>query len=136
MGAIDLKSNISFKVLHTKIQRTATATVVGMDLVNFNSACVVVDIGTWTADDLTVTVQDSDNGSSWANVADANLDFDTNVSTNAFGVVTGLADTTIYIGYKGTKRYVGVVITDTGTGDAVVGSYVIAGNPKNMPQNT
>lgn len=133
MGSIDLKSNISMTVLHTKIATTTTQSIQGMDVTGFNSACIVVDVGTHTADDLVVTYQEMDTGGSWANIAESDLDGIGTVQSRA--IVTGDADTQIYVGYKGTKNNVGVVITDSGTGSAVIGAYAIAGAPKDMPKN-
>jgi hypothetical protein len=130
MGARDIKSNIKVVQLFTKIQRTATATIVGTEVADFGGACFVVDIGAWTADDLTVTFQDSDDNSVWADIAAANLDGDQDLA-----IVTGIASTVRYTGYKGNKKYIGAKITDAASGDAVVGVAVVAAFPTYIPQN-
>ena len=133
MGSRDLKSNIKMTVLHTKIATTATQTIQGMDITGYNGACIVVDVGTHTADDLVVTYQEKDTGGAWANIAESDLDGTGTVQSRA--IVAADADTQIYVGYKGTKNNIGVVITDSGTGSAVIGAYAIAGYPKDIPKN-
>lgn len=130
MGAIDLKSTTQIDQLFTKIQRTATATIVGTDVSGFHSSMFVIDIGAWTADGLSVKFQDSDDNSTWADIATTLLDGDQNLS-----IVTGIASTKRYTGYKGNKKYIGAVITDAGSGDAVVGVVVVKGNSKELAVN-
>ena len=93
----------------------------------------MVDVGTHTADDLVVTYQEKDTGGSWANIAESDLDGTGTVQSRA--LVTGDSDTQIFVGYKGNKEQIGVVITDSGTGSVVVGAYVIKGFPKDLPAN-
>lgn len=130
MGAIDLKSNIAKVELFTTIARTATATIQGSEVSDFRGQCFVVDLGAWTTDGLTVTFQESDDNSTWTDIAAADLDGDQDLA-----VVTGIASTVRYTGYKGLKKYIGAVITDGAAGDAIVGVSLIKGYPKDMPQN-
>lgn len=130
MGMIDAKSKIAVAQLFTKIQRTATATIQGTEVADWLGAVFVVDIGTFSANDLEVTFQESDDNSTWSDIATADLDGDQDLA-----IVTGLANTVRYTGYKGRKRYIGAVITDTGTGDAVVGVSVVKAFPRIMPAN-
>lgn len=125
MGRRDVKSQVELAVLHAKAQKTATATIQGADVSDFHGACFVVDIGDWTADGLTVTFQHRDGSDAWADIDNADLEG----SDNDIAVVTGLADSQIYVGYTGNKEDIGAVITDAATGDAVVGVYVIKGYP-------
>lgn len=134
MGAKDIKSNISVVQLFTKIQRTATATIQGTEVADYHGACFIVDVGTHTADDLVITYQESDDNSTWSNIAEASLDQNGNTAQSR-SIVAADADTQIYVGYKGNKRYIGAVITDSGTGDAVVGVSVVKGFPKDLPDN-
>ena len=133
MGAIDLKSKVGFDVLVAKAAITTTQTIQGMDITGFRGACIVLDIGAWTADDLVVTYQEKDTGGSWANIAEADLDGSGTVQSRS--IVTGDATSQIFVGYKGTKNNIGVVITDSGTGSVVMGAYVIAGFPQVIPAN-
>lgn len=134
MGARDIKSNIKVVQLFTQIQRTATATIQGTEVADFDGAAFVVDVGTHTADDLVITYQESDDNSAWSNIAEADLDQNGNTAQSR-SIVAGDADSQIWVGYKGNKRYIGAVITDSGTGDAVVGVSVVAGYPRVIPQN-
>ena len=135
MGQRDIKSNISVVQLFTKIQRTATATIQGTEVAGFNGACFIVDVGTHTADDLVITYQESDDNSTWSNIAEADLEQNGNTAQSR-SIVAGDADSQIYVGYLGNKRYIGAVITDSGTGDAVVGVSVVKGYPVVIPQNS
>jgi hypothetical protein len=132
MGKIDVKSKIKVVELFTTIATTATRTIQGSEVADFLGACFAVKIGAWTADDLTVTFQHRDStDDSWANITAADLDGSASIE-----IVTGLANTVQYVGYKGNKRYIGAVITDTGTGDAVVGVDLVMLSPKDIPVNS
>lgn len=131
MGARDVKSNIKVAQLFTKIQRTASATIQGTEVADFGGACFVVDIGAHSADDMSITFQESDDNSSWSNIAAANLDGDQSLE-----IVAAHANTVRYTGYKGNKKYIGAIITDGGTGDAVFGVSVVAAYPTVGPKNS
>jgi uncharacterized protein (UPF0261 family) len=131
MGKKDLRANIKMTTLFTKIQRTATATIQGTDVTQYDGACFVIAVGTHTADDLEVKFQERDAAGSWTDIANADLEG----SDNDRAIVAGDADSEIYVGYLGNKEDIGAVITDTGTGDAVVGVHVIKGYPKQIPAN-
>lgn len=135
MASLDLKSKIKSTLLHPYVATTATQTIQGMDISGFKSAVFVVDVGTHTADDLVVTYQEKDTGGSWANIAESDLEGnDSTVQSRA--IVAADDSTQIVVGYKGIKNNIGVVITDSGTGSAVIGASVIAGDPKEIPQNS
>lgn len=134
MGKIDLKSKVEVVQLFTKIARTATATIQGTEVADYHGACFIVDVGAHTADDLVVTYQESDDNSTWSNIAESNLEQNGNTAQSR-SIVAGDADSQIYVGYKGNKRYIGAVITDSGTGNAVVGVMVAKGEPKVSPVN-
>ena len=134
MANKDLKSNVKITVLHAKAAVTATQTIQGMDITGFKAAMLVVDVGTHTADDLVVTYQEKDTGGAWANIAEADLEGnDSTVQSRA--LVAADDSSQIYVGYKGIKNNIGVVITDSGTGSVVVGAYAVAGEPDVIPQN-
>jgi hypothetical protein len=135
MGVRDIKSNVKLTVLHAKAAVTTTQSIQGMDVGGFKGACFVIDVGAHTADDLIVTYQEKDTGGSWANIAEADLEQNGNTAQSR-ALVAGDADTQIYVGYTGLKDNIGVVITDSGTGSVVVGAYVVAGYPDDMPQNS
>ncbi|MBN2365727.1 MAG: hypothetical protein JXL67_06145 [Calditrichaeota bacterium] len=130
MGRRDVKSKVKLAVLHEKIQYTATEAIVGVDVSDYHGQTFVVDIGAWTANGLTVTFQHCDDNSTWIDVPAADLDGD-----NDIAVVTGLADSQIYVGYTGNKKYIGAKITDAATGDAVLGVYIVKSYPSQFPVN-
>jgi len=132
MGKRDLRSGIEVVTLHTKAQKNSTNTIQGTEIAEFDGAMFVVDIGAWTADDLTITFQESDDNSTWTDIADANLDG----QDNDIAILHGHADSVLNVGYMGNKRYIGAVITDASSGDAVVGVYVVKGYPSQIPVHT
>lgn len=131
MGKIDLANKLKCVTLHAKAATTATATIQGTEVADFLGAMWVIDIGAWTANGLTVTLQDSNDNSTWADVAASNLYGD--MTANDLAIVTGIASTVYHVGYKGSKKYIGAKITDAGSGDAVVGVYAIVGFSKDIP---
>lgn len=133
MKVRDIKSQVQVAELFTTIQRTATATIQGTEVADFQGKMFVVKVGTHTADDLIVTFQHRDAAESWADIPDAQLEY---TGGNDIAIVAGLADSILYIGYTGDKEDIGAVITDSGTGDAVVGVEVIKGFPEREPINS
>lgn len=113
--------------------RTTTTTGTSVDRMTneggFRSALIVVQTGTITDGTHTVEVQDSDDNSSWAAVADAFLQ-------GSEPAITGSNDDTVFeIGYTGHKRYLRVVITPSGspaTG-GIYGALILLGWPRKMP---
>lgn len=130
MGRRDVKSQVELSVLHAKAATTATKAIQGTNVRDFHGACFVVDIGAHTTDDLTVTFQHRDGTDAWADVPSGNLD-----GANDIAIVTGLANSQVYVGYTGNKEQVGAVITDADSGSAVVGVYVVKGYPSRFPVN-
>lgn len=121
----DLKSNIGVVQSIAPAAITATASGAGIDLQGFNSACVVFHPGTITDGTHTPKVQESDDDSTYTDVAAADLQ----------GTLAALASDTIQrVGYKGTKRYIRAVSTVAGaTTGGVYGAEVILGNPALAP---
>jgi hypothetical protein len=132
MASIDLKSNIKLGVSLTKIARTTSGTGTSFDVADYDSVCFVVDSGAWTDGTHTFVFQESDDDSTFSAVADGDL-------AGSEPVVDGATDDDqqYYVGYEGNKRYVRVVqtITATPSTGAVIGGYVVYGNPKNIPAN-
>jgi hypothetical protein len=110
--------------------RTATAAGTGIDLKDFRSAIAVFHCGTFGDTQsgsvyIEAELQDSDDNSTFAAVADANLAFPsgksarTGTATGTFfqSKTTGAADAAgLYeVGYKGLKRYLRVNVRYTGT---------------------
>jgi len=131
MGKIDVKSKIKVVELFTTAATTSTRTIQGSEVADFLGACFVVHVGAWTANGLTVTFQHRDaTGDSWVDIPAADLD-----GANNIAIVTGIASSVIYRGYKGNKRYIGAVITDAADGNAVVGVDLVMLSPKDIPVN-
>lgn len=106
--------------------RTASANGTGVDLVGYDAALVLIDVGAWTDGTHTFEVQDSEDNSTFAAVADEYL-----LGTEP--AVSGAAhDDVIYeIGYKGIKRYLRVAVTVSGaTTGAVYGASIVRGKPR------
>lgn len=100
----------------------------GVDLANFEEALVEVNVGAVTNDDFSIEVQESsDDGDTdaYAAVADADLD-GTELSALTANTITEIA-------YTGTKRFIRVVATDGGTGDATFGVNVVATGARVKP---
>ena len=129
MGSKDLRAQIKHVTLFAKAAVTATQSIQYADTNGFRGAQFIVDVGAWTADDLKVTFQDSDDHSTWANIADANLEG----YANNIMLKHGHATSYLKVGYTGNKRYIGAIITDTGSGSVVVGIYVNLGSPDQSP---
>lgn len=130
MGKRDLKSQVKMTVLHEKVQVTTTQTIQSVNTNGFDGQLLVVDVGTHTADGLTVTFQHRDGSDSFVDVPASSLD-----GNNDIAITSSEADSQIYVGYTGNKEDLGAVITDGGLGDAVVGVYALQGYPKQIPVN-
>lgn len=100
----------------------------GVDLAGYNSAVVEVNVGVVTAGDFTFEVQDSEDDGvddAYAPVPDADLDGTEPVLEDA-----GDGGQIYRLGLIRTKRYVRVVATDAGSGNAVFGVNVLRGNER------
>jgi hypothetical protein len=110
--------------------RTTTATGSSVDLLGFHSALILIPAGAWTDGTHTFEVQESDDDSTFAAVADADLVGDE-------PVIDGAADDdTVYsLAYLGSKRYVLVKVTVTGSPSTglVAGAFVLKGHPQYAP---
>ncbi len=100
-----------------------------VDLANFDAATFVFDIGVVTADDLVFTLEEApDDGTgspgAYTLVAAADLDGVVPVPT------TVLDQLQAQVGYLGNQRFVRAVITDSGTGNAILSVVVIRGKSR------
>lgn len=95
----DLASNIGVsESIRPAVHSAATVTGQTVDLRGFDSAAAVVTVGALAgAGNVTVKLQDSDNGSDWDDVVAPNL-------IGAFPAVL-LINTALRVGYIGGKRY-------------------------------
>lgn len=130
MGRRDVKSDVTLTVLHAKAQQTATQSIQSKNVTESHGACFVVDVGAHTADDLTVTFQHRDGSDSYVDIPAADLD-----GNNDIAITASEENSQIYVGYTGNKEDIGAVITDGGTGDAVVGVYTVEAYPTQFPVN-
>jgi hypothetical protein len=106
--------------------RTATANGTAADLKGYDSCEAVVDLGAWTDGTHTPSIQESDDNSTFAAVAAADLD-------GSFTAMSGTAsDNNVQIvGYVGSKRYVRVVMTiSSATTGALSAAAIIRGDRK------
>lgn len=128
----DAYNNLLVKNTLTPAARTATANGTTVDRAEdssmFQDALISIAVGTVTDGTHTFEVQDSDDNSSWAAVADAYLQ-------GTEPAVTSSTDETVYeIGYKGLKRYVRVAVTvATATTGGVYGATVVLADPRVAP---
>lgn len=120
----DLDKEVSVASTLLPNVRTATATGTTVDLAGFGKAMFVAHDGTITDGTFAFDPEESDDGSSWANIAAGDL-------SGSFTNATSAADDTVQeVGYLGTKRYVRCNVTVTGspgTGGPVGVSVVRAG---------
>lgn len=126
----DLKSNIKPVQSLLPINRNAAANGTGVDLANFNAACVVFAagaIGGTASPTFTFEVQESSDNATFTAVADADLRGVEPVVTTANQVST--------VGYLGYKRYIRAALkTVAGTSPTLdCAAYVILGHPANAP---
>ena len=94
----------------------------------FCTALAIVQTGTITDGTHTVEVQESDDNSSFAAVADADLQ-------GTEPAVVAANDNVVYeIGYRGAKRYLRVVVVTTGaTTGGTFGAVLVLGTPRRLP---
>lgn len=103
---LDLVNVIGASTSLAPAARTTTANGTGIDLSGFNSAVVLLVVGAITDGTHTPKVQESDDNSTYTDVAAADL----------IGSLSALtASTNQKVGYKGNKRYIRAVTTITGS---------------------
>lgn len=121
----DLKNNLSEATSLAPAARTATANGTGVDLKGFGAAEVFFNVGTITDGTHTPNVQESDDDSTYTDVAAADLE----------GTLAALASNTNQaVGYKGSKRYIRAVSTVSGaTTGGVYAAVVIRALPNVAP---
>lgn len=128
----DAYANVSVRETLAIATRTATTNGTGVDRVGggamYQDAAIIVHTGTITDGTHAVDVQESDDNSVWGSVAAAELQ-------GAEPSIGAPDDNKLYvIGYKGTKRYLRVAITASGTtSGGTYGATVLLSNPRNAP---
>ena len=122
---MDTKQTQDVKNSLAPAARTASANGTGVDLANFGSATVAFVVGTITDGTHAPKVQESDDNSSFTDVAAADLN----------GSLAALAsDTNQRVGYRGSKRYIRAVSTVSGTTTGgVYAAVVLRGDARKQP---
>lgn len=88
--------------------RTATASGTGVDLAGYRTAMFIAHIGTITDGTFAFDPEESDDNSTWSNIAAADL-------SGSFTDGTSAADDTVQeVGYLGNQRYIRCNITVSG----------------------
>lgn len=102
----DIKNSVDLVSSLRPASRNATVNGTGVDLANYDSAMVILDLGAigGTTPSYTFQVQESDDNSSFTAVAAADLDSGQPAAFTA-------GDSITEVGYKGIKRYIRVAIT-------------------------
>lgn len=132
----DLKNNLTVTSAVHPATLTADGTVVSVDRQGSGAVLAVVQLGALTTVDVSnyfeFKLQESDDGSTFTDVVAADLiGGTTNVIVRANGVL-GVANTSYTLGYKGNKRYVGVLADETGTSTIIAGAVIIEGGLSNV----
>lgn len=125
MATVDMYNNLSAVTTLSPAARTASENGATVDLQGYEGALIQAIVGTITDGTHSLTVQESDDGSTWSNVASSDLQ----------GSFSDLAsDTNQKVGYLGTKRYIRVNATVSGaTSGGVYGVIVVRGKPRKAP---
>ncbi|MFF9285398.1 hypothetical protein [Streptomyces griseosporeus] len=128
----DAYSNITVRETLAISTRTASANGTGVDRyaggAGFQDALVVVHTGTITDGTHAIDVQESDDNTTFTSVAASEL--------QGTEPSIGAADDNkmFVVGYKGTKRYVRVAVTASGTtSGGTYGASIVLANPRVAP---
>lgn len=121
----DLKNSLNAVTTLAPAARTATENGVGVDLQGFDGALVVIQAGTITDGTHSVKVQESDDNSTFTDVAADDL----------IGSLVDLtSDTVQRVSYIGVKQYIRVVSTVSGaTTGGVYSALVVRGAARKYP---
>lgn len=124
----DLYNNISGAITLAPAARTASANGTGVDLAGYTAAMVVITTGTITDGTHAIKLQESDDNSTYTDVAASQVQ-GTNPS------ITSSNGNSVYkLGYLGYKRYIRAVTTVTGaTTGGVYQATVLRGEPRHVP---
>ena len=120
----DLTSAVSPLQTLVPATRNTAATGSTIDMTVFDSAVVVVAVGALVDGTHSVTVQDSDDGTTWANVNDGQL----------VGTFTNLTANSVQrVGYLGIRRYLRANSASSGATGCTFGAVIVRGNPRTGP---
>ena len=124
----DINKQVAIASSFVPLLRTATVTGTGVDLAGYRSAMVLVHVGTVTDGTHTLSLEESDDDSTYTDVAAGDM----SGSFTAAATATKVQE----VGYLGTKRYIRVKSTVTGS-PATGGTYgatIIRGDALDLPQ--
>lgn len=131
MALRDLTSNVDGEPSLAPAVHTASANGATVDLRGSDSAVVVVHTGAYTDGSHVITLEESDDDSTWTDVADADIQ-----GTEPTVDAAGDADSVFQFGYIGEKRYVRVITTASGTtSGAAYGASVVRGHLHRAPDD-
>lgn len=121
----DLKNNLAVDQSISPAAKTADATGTGVDLQGFDAAMVLIHPGTISDGTHTPKLQESDDNSTFTDVASDDLE----------GSFENIATDTIQrVGYKGTSRYVRVHVAVSGaTTGGTYGAAIVKGKAATVP---
>lgn len=136
----DLYNNIETSYILHPVTVSATATHTDIDLIGFNSACLIIDTGTdagtglSSSHKLVFTLKHSDDGTTYSNVTTADM-LDLTVSSGEVLTIDSTdEDNTLYkLGYVGGKRYLELTYTETGTVSMPMSICLVKGHPESAP---
>lgn len=136
----DLHNNIDIVSVLDPVVVDKTATYTDIDLAGFNSAELFIWLGTDAgsglsdSNKLTFTLYDSNDGTNYAVVEAADMLGVTPSSGVILTVDSTDEDNTLYhFGYVGGKRYLQLVVTETGTVSCPMAIGVVKGHPLDAP---
>lgn len=140
MGMKDLYNNLEVVSVLDPIVVSATATYTDIDLQGFNSALILVSLGLdagtglGASHKLVFTLQDSDDGTTYADVETADM-VDLTVASGVVITVDAVGeDNSVYkLGYVGGRRYLQLVCTETGTVSCPMTVILVKGDPQDSP---
>lgn len=128
MASKDLIRHLNAAISLSPAARTANATGTSVDLHGYESAAIYIVTGAITDGTHAIDIEESDDNSTWADVAAGDLD-GTEPSIGATD-----DDKVFEIGYLGKKRYLRVNVTVTGaTSGGVYGAVVVRGHARREP---
>lgn len=129
MASRDIRSRISPAQTLAPAARTASANGTGVDLQGFESAAAMFETGVITDGTHTPLLQESDDNTTFTNVAAAELQ-------GAFVDVTSVSGGSAVqeVGYLGSKRYIRLATTVAGaTTGGVYGATIVRSHARSNP---
>lgn len=129
-GQRDIHNELSSAVtIAPAANRTADTSGSGVDLAGFRAAMAIVQFGTVTDGTWTPKLQESDDNTTFTDVAAAD-------QSGTFPAVTSANDETTYeVSYLGSKRYIKVAVIETvaSTTGALFNAVIVRGQPLTAP---